>query len=238
MIPCDCHRIGFTLPFAEYAAGTGTLRASAHPVKGGGGWLLYSNSFIVTQRLCRASSRVSSEAGYACTTVADFDVLGAAAVAGSVDSGKSTLVAALTHGNSGHPFLDNGRGTARMAVSSLLCWTVLNLETPPVAVLTLSRLGPCASLQPPEHCCLLAPQCMHIGQLVVCQPLLRSCLMTYTDAFYRLQVFKHKHEIESGRTSSLSHQLLGYSADGKLLQMYTYVNGNSCSLSTAQRGFG
>lgn len=44
--------------------------------------------------------------------------------------------------------------------------------------------------------------------------------MTYTDAFeWHLQVFKHKHEIESGRTSSLSHQLLGYAADGKLLQM-------------------
>ena len=28
------------------------------------------------------------------------------------------------------------------------------------------------------------------------------------------QVFKHKHEIESGRTSSLSQQLLGYAADG------------------------
>jgi GTPase len=65
-----------------------------------------------------------------------------AAVAGSVDSGKSTLVACLTHGAMGLPLLDNGHGSARMAV------------------------------------------------------------------------FRHKHEIESGRTSSLSQQLLGYAADG------------------------
>ena len=38
------------------------------------------------------------------------------AVAGSMDSGKSTLVAVLTHGADGRPLLDNGRGSARMAV--------------------------------------------------------------------------------------------------------------------------
>ena len=64
------------------------------------------------------------------------------AVAGSVDSGKSTLVAVLTHGAGGAPLLDNGRGSARMAV------------------------------------------------------------------------FRHKHEIESGRTSSISQQILGYDAAG------------------------
>ena len=64
------------------------------------------------------------------------------AVAGSVDSGKSTLVAILTHGAGGAPLLDNGRGSARMAV------------------------------------------------------------------------FRHKHEIESGRTSSISEQILGYDAAG------------------------
>ena len=64
-------------------------------------------------------------------------------VAGSVDSGKSTLVACLTHGTAGQPLLDDGRGSARMAV------------------------------------------------------------------------FRHKHEIESGRTSSLSQQLLGYATDGE-----------------------
>jgi hypothetical protein len=57
------------------------------------------------------------------------------AVAGSMDSGKSTLVAVLTQGADGRPLLDNGRGSARMPV------------------------------------------------------------------------FRHKHEIESGRTSSISHQV-------------------------------
>jgi GTPase len=33
-----------------------------------------------------------------------------------MDSGKSTLVAVLTHGADGRPLLDNGRGSARMAV--------------------------------------------------------------------------------------------------------------------------
>lgn len=65
-----------------------------------------------------------------------------AAVAGSVDSGKSTLVAVLTHGAGGRPLLDNGHGSARMAV------------------------------------------------------------------------FRHKHEVESGRTSSISQQTLGYDATG------------------------
>jgi hypothetical protein len=72
------------------------------------------------------------------------DMRHGSAVAGSVDSGKSTLVACLTHGAAGLPLLDNGHGSARMAV------------------------------------------------------------------------FRHKHEIESGRTSSLSQQLLGYAADGAL----------------------
>lgn len=64
------------------------------------------------------------------------------AVAGSVDSGKSTLVAVLTHGVGGRPLLDNGHGSARMAV------------------------------------------------------------------------FRHKHEVESGRTSSISQQTLGYDERG------------------------
>lgn len=69
----------------------------------------------------------------------------ASAVAGSMDSGKSTLVAVLTHGSDGRPLLDNCRGSARMAV------------------------------------------------------------------------FRHKHEIETGRTSSISQQVLGYDEDGKVL---------------------
>eukprot|EP00798_Chlamydomonas_sp_ICE-L_P006225 gene6225-2842_t len=67
------------------------------------------------------------------------------AVAGSVESGKSTLVAVLTQGNGGRPLLDCGRGSARMAV------------------------------------------------------------------------LRHKHEVESGRTSSISQQVLGYDSDGSVL---------------------
>ena len=66
-------------------------------------------------------------------------------VAGAVESGKSTLVAILTNGARGRPILDNGRGSARMAV------------------------------------------------------------------------FRHKHEIESGRTSSISQQMVGYDEDGRVL---------------------
>ena len=71
-----------------------------------------------------------------------------AAVAGAVDSGKSTLVAALTHGCEGRPRLDDGQGAARMAV------------------------------------------------------------------------LRHKHEIESGRTSSISQQLLGYDEDGERVPIF------------------
>lgn len=66
-----------------------------------------------------------------------------AAVAGSVDAGKSSLVGVLTHGVDGRPLLDNGSGSARMTV------------------------------------------------------------------------FQHKHEIETGRTSSLSQQMLGYDEEGR-----------------------
>jgi len=79
-----------------------------------------------------------------------------------VDSGKSTMVASLTHGAAGRPLLDNGHGSARMAV------------------------------------------------------------------------FRHKHEIESGRTSSLSQQLLGYAEDGALLlirQGRQSASGPSCEAS-------
>lgn len=67
------------------------------------------------------------------------------AVAGCVDSGKSTLVAVLTNGANGGPTLDSGRGSARVAV------------------------------------------------------------------------LRHKHELESGRTSSVSQHLLGYDAQGRVL---------------------
>ena len=65
------------------------------------------------------------------------------AVAGGVDSGKSTLVGVLSQGARGAPLLDNGRGSSRMAV------------------------------------------------------------------------FRHKHEIETGHTSSISLQTLAYDADGE-----------------------
>lgn len=67
------------------------------------------------------------------------------AVAGGVDSGKSTLVGVLSHGAGGAPLLDNGRGSARM------------------------------------------------------------------------RVFRHKHECESGHTSSISLQQLAYDAAGNVL---------------------
>lgn len=72
-------------------------------------------------------------------------VLMSPAVAGAVESGKSTLIAVLTNGARGRPILDNGRGSTRMAV------------------------------------------------------------------------FRHKHEIESGHTSSISQHILGFDADGRVL---------------------
>lgn len=80
----------------------------------------------------------------------------AAAVAGSADAGKSTLVAAMTQrGADGGPLLDDGRGLARVSV------------------------------------------------------------------------FRHKHELQSGRTSSLSEQLLSYSDDGHALNYHGWQSGVS-----------
>jgi GTPase len=67
------------------------------------------------------------------------------AVGGSVGSGKSSLVAVLTHGVDGAPLLDDGKGKARTAV------------------------------------------------------------------------FRHKHEIQSGHTSSISQSMLGYDSNGDVL---------------------
>lgn len=67
------------------------------------------------------------------------------AVAGSMDTGKSTLIAVLTQGTYGLPELDNGHGGARTSV------------------------------------------------------------------------FRHKHELESGRTSSLARATLGYGSRGQVL---------------------
>jgi GTPase len=67
------------------------------------------------------------------------------AVAGAVDSGKSSLVGVLCHGAGGAPLLDNGRGSARV------------------------------------------------------------------------RVFRHKHECESGHTSSISLQQCCYDAKGEFL---------------------
>ena len=69
----------------------------------------------------------------------------AGAVGGSVNTGKSTLVAVLTHGVGGMPVLDGGCGKARTSV------------------------------------------------------------------------FRHKHEVQTGHTSSISQAMLGYNAEGDVL---------------------
>ena len=95
-----------------------------------------------------------------------------------MDSGKSTLVAVLTHGQKGRPLLDNGHGSARMNV--LRCCLAFPSE--------LNHLR-------------LAPQFLLRIQLSANMPL----------------ASRHKHEIESGRTSSLSHHTLAYDADAGVL---------------------
>lgn len=86
--------------------------------------------------------------------------LPASTVAGSVDSGKSTLVAVLTIGADGRPLLDNGRGAARM------------------------------------------------------------------------NVLRHKHELQTGRTSSISAQTAGYDARRRVLN----YGGSSCGGSVSSSG--
>ena len=92
------------------------------------------------------------------------------AVAGGVDSGKSTLVGVLSQGARGAPLLDNGRGSSRMAV------------------------------------------------------------------------FRHKHEIETGHTSSISLQTLAYDADGEgglgLLRWLGWAGLAGCLQLQAAAGMG
>ncbi len=37
----------------------------------------------------------------------------------------------------------------------------------------------------------------------------------------RLNLFRHLHEIQSGRTSSISHEIMGLTADGQVSATYT-----------------
>lgn len=82
------------------------------------------------------------------------------AVAGSMDAGKSTLIAVLTQGIYGQPQLDNGHGGARTSIF---------------------RYAPVSFLLPETR-----------------------------DS-------RHKHELESGRTSSLARATLGYDGEGQVL---------------------
>ena len=47
----------------------------------------------------------------------------------------------------------------------------------------------------------------------------------------RLEVLKHKHEVESGRTSSLSHQSLGYDSNGNVLHHDALISAQPRSAS-------
>ncbi|KAL4451725.1 hypothetical protein ABPG75_007387 [Micractinium tetrahymenae] len=122
----------------EMAASLGVLRAMAAEV-GAAAEVLQMPPGSAEGRRC-AVVRVSRPSGAAPAHV-DLRV----AVAGGVDSGKSTLCGVLCHGAGGSPALDNGRGSSRM------------------------------------------------------------------------QVLRHKHELEMGHTSSISLQQLAYDADGNVL---------------------
>ena len=67
-----------------------------------------------------------------------------------MDSGKSSLVAVLTHGSNGRPLLDNGRGSARMSVlrhkhelesgrTSSISQQVSAVPPPPIVLFTSIR---------------------------------------------------------------------------------------------------
>ncbi len=57
----------------------------------------------------------------------------------------------------------------------------------------------------------------------------------------RINVFRHKHEMQSGRTSSICHQLLGYDAEGRVINYATpaatggcgHMGGSSAGVSLA-----
>lgn len=44
----------------------------------------------------------------------------------------------------------------------------------------------------------------------------------------RINVFRHKHEMQSGRTSSICHQLLGYDAEGRVINYATPAATGEC----------
>jgi GTP-binding protein 1 len=50
----------------------------------------------------------------------------------------------------------------------------------------------------------------------------------------RMNVFKHKHEIESGRTSSISHEILGFDTKGGVVNTSREVHGGMSTSDVAQ----
>lgn len=49
----------------------------------------------------------------------------------------------------------------------------------------------------------------------------------------RLEVLRHKHEVESGHTSSLSHQAVGYGSEGEVLHHAALASSASSKVRTA-----
>ena len=55
----------------------------------------------------------------------------------------------------------------------------------------------------------------------------------------RLNLFRHLHEIQSGRTSSISHEILGFSHEGEVRFMYFFSTFNIfCPLISTLSSFG
>ncbi|VDQ16274.1 unnamed protein product [Trichobilharzia regenti] len=52
----------------------------------------------------------------------------------------------------------------------------------------------------------------------------------------RLNLFRHLHEVQSGRTSSLSRELLGFDADGNVTN-YKYADGRVYRRSAEEIGY-
>jgi GTPase len=44
----------------------------------------------------------------------------------------------------------------------------------------------------------------------------------------RAEVFLHKHEIETGRTSAISHQIVGFSSDGSCVNSEETTDSDLC----------
>uniref|UniRef100_A0A9J2NZW3 Tr-type G domain-containing protein n=1 Tax=Ascaris lumbricoides TaxID=6252 RepID=A0A9J2NZW3_ASCLU len=163
------------------------------------------------------------------------------AVVGNVDAGKSTLLGVLTHSA-----LDDGRGQARRKLFrrfQLAEGEVDGFDDFQISLLAVLLSSYCYPVDESKDF-KINPESQRFDQSVDSMAvgpnigsivtvafdlyISRASLLFYKigDDFQLSVLFRHKHEFESGRTSSVGNDILGFSMDGQIVNKPDVHSGN------------